>query len=228
MGAEKPVGHLDVMGAELGHESAGIGAVKTPIQAALKAGVGDGVAPVAVTVPVCADLSDLPDRAVADKLKGAQDEGVEQALVTDDKDLLAAAVGVGDGLALVDGVSEALLAVDMLAGGKCIEAHARVEIKRRGDEDAVEAGHIEHLAVIGKAFCAFDARQTYLKVRVVVVAQGNDFNSWGAQEMGGEEAPARAVADEADAHAVRRRVSDGGGAQGRPPGQIGEKRGRTG
>jgi hypothetical protein len=66
MGAEKPVGHLNVMRCQLGHKSAGIGAVEAPIQAALEAWVGYGVTPVAMAVPVSADLSDLADLAVAD------------------------------------------------------------------------------------------------------------------------------------------------------------------
>src|SRR5208337_862028 len=183
MRAEKPVGHLYVMRGQLGHESAGIGAVEPPIQAALQAWVRYRVTPVTMAVPVSADLSDLPDLPVAHKLKGAQDEGAEQTLVTDQKDLLAAAVGVGNCLALLNGVSETLLAVDMLAGGKCIQAHARVEIERRGNNDGVQARHIEHLAIIGKALCPFDPHQTGLKVRLVVVAQSGDLNPRGAQQL---------------------------------------------
>ena len=134
--------------------------------------------------------------------------------------LLRGLDGRDHGRALVDGVRDGLLDVDVLAGGDGLERHRLVPVIGSADEDRVYVLVVEHAAVVGdlRRLAPGDLHRLQ-HPGLVDVGDRDHLLARQRPELLHEVARAAAGADHADADAVVR--AEGGRRRRVPPGQEG-------
>ena len=167
-------------------------------------------------------LHDAAELPVGDELLHRLIRRALPALEADLHDSPALGDGVDHRAAFADVVGERLLAVNVEPALDTRHQLQRVPMRRRADDDRLEAGRREHVLVELEGLWPrtlefFDVRRAFFEMRAVHIAEREHLDPAGFERGVDVDHAIPTAADEAEFHfapGARRRFRDGGGATG--------------
>ena len=203
---------VEVMDRDLAHQSRRRGLVQAPVDGSFAIGRRRGAPPAVLAAPLRVDDREVAQDTALDELEHVPVERVRASLQSALED--DAGRGLrrgGDRPRVVDRVRDRRLAVDVLsspAGRR--RRDLAMQVGRRGDDDRVDAGGIQHAAPVGHGLRLRRAAGGTLEERLVDVAQRGDLRRVGASERVHDVTAPRAETDDAEAHGGPGRGGDAG------------------
>lgn len=174
---------LQLVAGQLGHQPAGVFAVKAPVDVPFQFGRRNLPPPVVVAIPVVADIHHGTELALAHRFHDPDILGIEQPLLSHEKYLPRRPALPVHVETLLHGIGHGLLAKHVLPRPEGVERHPVMQVQRHGDDDGIDLRILQQAAVVVVALRPGSDPRRLVEVVRIVVAKGRDLGIDDRQQV---------------------------------------------